>query len=101
MLQKLKYLKLKVKKTHLEETMKMFKWMMMTALVLAGAIYADKPVLKIAYSDWPGWTAWEIADKKGFFQKHGVNVKLEWLEMWLDFFYKKSMVWKYCRIFTP
>lgn len=28
---------------------------------------ADQPTLRIAYSDWPGWTAWEIADKKGFF----------------------------------
>lgn len=41
---------------------------------------ADQPTLRIAYSDWPGWTAWEIADKKGFFQKHGVKVKLEWFE---------------------
>ena len=41
---------------------------------------ADQPTLRIGYSDWPGWTAWEIADKKGFFQKHGVNVKLEWFE---------------------
>ena len=40
----------------------------------------DQPTLRIGYSDWPGWTAWEIADKKGFFQKHGVNVKLEWFE---------------------
>ena len=28
----------------------------------------DQPTLRIGYSDWPGWTAWEIADKKGFFQ---------------------------------
>lgn len=54
--------------------------MMITALVLSAILYADKPVLKIAYSDWPGWTAWEIADKKGFFKKHNVNVKLEWFE---------------------
>ena len=40
----------------------------------------EQPVLRIGYSDWPGWTAWEIAEKKGFFQKHGVNVKLEWFE---------------------
>lgn len=41
---------------------------------------AEQPTLRIGYSDWPGWTAWEIADKKGFFQKRGVNVKLEWFE---------------------
>lgn len=40
----------------------------------------EQPTLRIGYSDWPGWTAWEIADKKGFFQKHGVKVKLEWFE---------------------
>lgn len=51
---------------------------LVVAALIAAA--AEKPVLKIGYSDWPGWTAWEIADKKGFFQKHGVNVKLEWFE---------------------
>lgn len=60
--------------------MKMFKSMVLVALLFAAFLYADKPVLKIAYSDWPGWTAWEIADKKGFFKKHDVNVKLEWFD---------------------
>lgn len=36
--------------------------------------------LKIAYSDWPGWIAWDIAERKGFFKKHGVDVQLEWFE---------------------
>lgn len=36
--------------------------------------------LKIAYSDWPGWIAWDIAERKGFFEKHGVEVQLEWFE---------------------
>lgn len=49
-------------------------------LLVVGIAFAESPLLKIAYSDWPGWTAWEIADKKGFFQKHGANVKLEWFE---------------------
>lgn len=63
--------------------MKCFKWFAsgLAAIFLAGAVFAaEKPVLKIGYSDWPGWTAWEIADKKGFFEKQGVNVKLEWFE---------------------
>ena len=58
--------------------MKMFKWMMMTALVLAGAIYADKPVLKLLIASWPSWTTGNSRWKA--FQKHGVNVKLEWFE---------------------
>lgn len=63
-----------------EVFMKMFKLMTIGALAIAASLYAEKPVLKIAYSDWPGWTAWEIADKKGFFKKHDVNVKLEWFD---------------------
>ena len=60
--------------------MKIPKILLAAAMGLAATLYAEKPVLKIAYSDWPGWTAWEIADKKGFFKKHDVNVKLEWFE---------------------
>ena len=36
--------------------------------------------LKIAYSDWPGWVAWDIAKEKGFFEKHGVEVELLWFD---------------------
>ncbi len=36
--------------------------------------------LKIAYSDWPGWVAWDIAERKGFFEAHGVDVDLVWFE---------------------
>jgi NitT/TauT family transport system substrate-binding protein len=39
----------------------------------------DAP-LRIAYSDWPGWVAWEIALKKGYFKDAGVNVSFVWLE---------------------
>lgn len=36
--------------------------------------------LKIAYSDWPGWVAWDIAIQKGFFEKHGVEVEMKWFD---------------------
>ena len=36
--------------------------------------------LKIAYSDWPGWVAWEIGIQKGWFDEEGVDVEFEWLE---------------------
>jgi NitT/TauT family transport system substrate-binding protein len=39
----------------------------------------DKP-LTIAYSDWPGWVAWEIAIQKGWFEEAGVNVEFKWFE---------------------
>lgn len=38
------------------------------------------PALKIAYSDWPGWVAWDIAEQKGWFKEEGVDVELKWFE---------------------
>jgi NitT/TauT family transport system substrate-binding protein len=47
----------------------------------AGAAGVAKPEpLKIAYSDWPGWVAWDIAVEKGWFKAAGVDVSLIWLE---------------------
>ena len=40
--------------------------------------------ITIGYSDWPGWTAWDIADKEGFFKKHNVNVTLKWFPTYTD-----------------
>jgi NitT/TauT family transport system substrate-binding protein len=52
------------------------------ALASVGASAADAPdaPLRIAYSDWPGWVAWEIALKKGYFKDAGVDVSFVWLE---------------------
>ena len=36
--------------------------------------------LKIGYSDWPGWVAWQVAQDKGWFKEAGVDVKLEWFD---------------------
>lgn len=36
--------------------------------------------LKIAYSDWPGWVAWEIAVQKGWFKEEGVDVEFQWFD---------------------
>lgn len=36
--------------------------------------------LKVAYSDWPGWTAFAIAEEKGWFKEAGVEVELLWFE---------------------
>lgn len=36
--------------------------------------------LRIAYSDWPGWTAFEIGIQKGWFKEAGVDAKFEWFE---------------------
>ena len=50
----------------------------MSAGLAAGVARAEP--LKIAYSDWPGWVAWEVAIQKGFFKKLGVEVKFEWFD---------------------
>jgi len=47
--------------------------------VLAAASYAAEP-LTIAYSDWPGWVAFEVAIQKGWYQQAGVEVKFSWME---------------------
>ena len=34
----------------------------------------------MAFSDWPGWTAFEIGIQKGWFKEAGVDVKFDWFE---------------------
>lgn len=52
-------------------------------LALAGGALAKEP-LKIGYSDWPGFTAWEIGKAKGIFKKNGVDVELVWFPVYTD-----------------
>jgi len=40
---------------------------------------ASKP-LRVGFSDWPGWTAFEIGIQKGWFKEAGVDVKFDWFE---------------------
>jgi len=49
------------------------------ASVCSLAVHAAPP-LKIGYSDWPGWVAWQVAIEKGFFKEAGVDVKFEWFD---------------------
>jgi NitT/TauT family transport system substrate-binding protein len=44
------------------------------------AAAAPAAPLRIAYSDWPGWTAWEIGIQKGWFKEAGVEVEFSWFE---------------------
>lgn len=55
----------------------------MAALVTFVTAHAKDP-LKIGYSDWPGWTAWQIAKEKGLFARHGVDVDLVWFPIYTD-----------------
>ena len=47
-------------------------------LALCG--FANAEPLKIAYSDWPGWIAWEIGVQKGWFKEAGVDVEFLWFD---------------------
>jgi len=50
-----------------------------TMVAAAGVGIAAEP-LKIAYSDWPGWVAWQVAIDKDWFKEEGVDVQFEWFE---------------------
>jgi NitT/TauT family transport system substrate-binding protein len=45
-----------------------------------GSDNSSAEALRIAYSDWPGWVAWEIGKQKGFFKDAGVEVEFIWLD---------------------
>lgn len=36
--------------------------------------------LKIGYSDWPGYTVFEVANQKGWFKEAGVDVQMVWFD---------------------
>jgi NitT/TauT family transport system substrate-binding protein len=48
------------------------------ALILPTFVQADP--LKIGYSDWPGYTAWQVAIEKGWFKDAGVDVQFTFFE---------------------
>jgi NitT/TauT family transport system substrate-binding protein len=44
------------------------------------AITSQAEPLKIGYSDWPGFTIFEVAKQKGWFKDSGVDVDLVWFD---------------------
>jgi NitT/TauT family transport system substrate-binding protein len=44
------------------------------------SLTAQAAPLKIAYSDWPGWVAWDVGVQKGWFKAEGVAVDFVWFE---------------------
>ncbi|NOT15630.1 MAG: ABC transporter substrate-binding protein [Methylotenera sp.] len=51
-----------------------------TASLLITNISNATAPLKVGYSDWPGWVAWQVAIDKGWFKEAGVEVKFEWFD---------------------
>ncbi|MDH5425812.1 MAG: ABC transporter substrate-binding protein [Gammaproteobacteria bacterium] len=53
----------------------------LSAVLLIGAFSSvSAEPLKIGYSDWPGWVAWEVGIEKEWFKEAGVDVKFEWFD---------------------
>jgi NitT/TauT family transport system substrate-binding protein len=53
------------------------------AVFTATILFTVSPLsaqLRIGYSDWPGWVAWEIGIQKGWFAEEGVNVQFLWFD---------------------
>src|SRR5271154_4187655 len=46
---------------------------------VSGRAQAETP-LRIGFSDWPGWTGWQIAIDKGWFKQAGVDVDMQWFD---------------------
>ena len=55
------------------------------ALFAVGLLMSALPAhaadpLRIGYSDWPGWVAWQIAIEKGWVKQAGVDATFEWFD---------------------
>ncbi len=48
-------------------------------LLFSNISHAAEP-LKIGYSDWPGYVAWQVAIEKGWLKEAGVDVKFDWFD---------------------
>jgi NitT/TauT family transport system substrate-binding protein len=63
---------------HFKNPIKQF-FLIMSVSLISFIAHAATP-LKIGYSDWPGWVAWEVAIEKGWFKEAGVDVQFEWFD---------------------
>ncbi|MGW8229365.1 MAG: ABC transporter substrate-binding protein [Gammaproteobacteria bacterium] len=52
----------------------------LAGIMLISSIAQAAEPLRIGYSDWPGWVAWEVGIEKGWFKEAGVDVKFEWFD---------------------
>jgi NitT/TauT family transport system substrate-binding protein len=49
-----------------------------------GGSSSSGSAIRLGFSAWPGWFPWQVAEEKGLFAKHGVNVKLTYFESYTD-----------------
>ena len=50
------------------------------AALLGASAAAHAAPLKVGYSDWPGYVAWQIAIDKGWIKQAGLDVDFEWFD---------------------
>ncbi len=63
-----------------KQSLKHFLAGTVATLTLSLATTAIAEPLKVGYSDWPGWVAWEVGIEKGWFEQAGVDVQFEWFD---------------------
>jgi NitT/TauT family transport system substrate-binding protein len=62
-------------------TLRLITTLLLSAAALGSSLAARAAEpLKIGYSDWPGWVAWQVAIEKNWFKEAGVDVKFEWFD---------------------
>lgn len=44
------------------------------------ALPANAAPIKLGYSDWPGWVAWQVGIEKGWLKQAGVDVSFQWFD---------------------
>ena len=49
-------------------------------LLLSASLAQAAEPLRIGYSDWPGWVAWQVAIEKGWVKQAGVDAAFEWFD---------------------
>lgn len=50
------------------------------ALAAMAAPAASAAPIKIGYSDWPGWVAWQVPIEKGWIKQAGLDVSFQWFD---------------------
>jgi NitT/TauT family transport system substrate-binding protein len=62
-------------------SLRLFSRIALSAIAAGASLVAQAAEpLKIGYSDWPGWVAWQVAIDKNWFKEAGVDVKFEWFD---------------------
>ncbi len=65
----------------------LYRYLILCIAVLglqAGFAARAHAAITLGISDWPGWVAWYVAEKEGYFRKHHVDVKLVWFPSYVD-----------------